>query len=222
MALPLVASASTSRVEGMAVQGDYIKDETGIFTYPNEVANVGNFVYGELGDWNGTNSTPYDRAMGAVLGNLWEGRYGAWGIHMREFTPQLGQGDITSNPSPGTMLGSDPNFNQWESFDLQWGKKFGNKTLGLRMNRSYGKLEADNGEFGALSIFKGDYYNSFYNEEGNLYRNIFGLGGGLGWEMGPNTTAEVSVLWQSRTYQVRDSTGVDQFKDDGPTTWQFA
>ena len=64
------AQASTSRVEGMALQGDYIKDETGIYTYTNEVANVGSFIYGEMGNWQGTTATPSDRAVGAVLSNL--------------------------------------------------------------------------------------------------------------------------------------------------------
>ena len=49
LALPLVAMAQTSRVEGMSIQGDYIKDYTGIFTYTSGVSNVGNLVYGELG-----------------------------------------------------------------------------------------------------------------------------------------------------------------------------
>jgi hypothetical protein len=226
LALPMAAQASTSRVEGMALQGDYIKDETGIYTYTNEVANVGNFIYGEMGDWQGAIATPNDRAVGAVLGNLWDGRFGAWGIHMRETTPQLGQGDATSSPSPGL---NDPNTNAWQSFDLQWGKKFGTKSLGLHMNRSFGKIEGDNGSLGPLSIFKGGFTNPVIPAPGiptpldaNTFRNIFGLGGGFGWEMGSNTNAEVSVLWESRTYEVRDTLGADLFKDDGPTTWQFA
>lgn len=226
VALPVVASASTSRVEGMSLQGDYIKDETGVYTYTNEVANVGSFIYGELGNWQGAAATPFDRAMGAVLGNLWEGRYGAWGIHMRETTPQLGQGDATSNPSPGMSplpLGFDPNTNSFESFDLQWAKKFGTKSFGLRLNRSFGKVEGDNGALSNLSIFKGDWGNvNPLTGNPNTFRNIFGIGGGFGWEMGPNNTAEVAVLWQSRTYEVQDTLGVDLAKDDGPTTWQFA
>ena len=55
MALPVAASAQTSRVEGMSIQGDYIKDYTGIYTYLSQVPNVGNLVYGELGN---TNSPP--------------------------------------------------------------------------------------------------------------------------------------------------------------------
>jgi len=222
VALPIAALASTSRVEGMALQGDYIKDETGIYTYTNEVANVGNFIYGEMGNWQGATATPNDRAVGAVLGNLWDGRYGAWGIHMRETTPQLGQGDKTSSPSPtmfNSPVGNDPNTNGWQSFDLQWGKKFGTKSLGLHMNRSFGKVEGDNGALGNLSIFKADWGSA---GDPNLLRNIFGFGGGFGWEMGTNTNAELSVLWESRTYQVRDTLGADLFKDDGPTTWSIA
>ena len=42
MALPAMALAQTSRVEGMALQGDFIKDVSGMFTYTSQVANVGN------------------------------------------------------------------------------------------------------------------------------------------------------------------------------------
>ena len=73
--LPSVALASGARVAGLNVPGDYIKDYTGIFTYVSGVTNVGNLVYAE------PNSS--DEAVGAVLGNLWEGRLGTWGIHLR-------------------------------------------------------------------------------------------------------------------------------------------
>src|SRR6185436_3158830 len=84
LALPALASAQTARVEGMAIQGDYIKDYTGIFTYVSGVSNVGNLVYGELGV--ATGGTPVDRSVGAVMGDWFEGRMGAWAIHMRQFT----------------------------------------------------------------------------------------------------------------------------------------
>ena len=216
LSLPMLASASTSRVEGMALQGDYIKDETGIYTYTNEVANVGSFIYGEMGNWQGAAATPNDRAFGAVLGNVMDGRWGAWGIHMREFTPQLGQGDVTSSPAPG-LNGSDQNFNQWEAFDLQWAKKFGNKSLGLGINRSYGKLEGDNGRLGNLSEQEYD----FTQFTPNLARNIFGVSAGLGWDLSSATTWEIALKWQSRTFLVRDTLG-NETKDDGPTTWELA
>src|SRR5436309_8355965 len=107
LALPVVASAQTSRVEGMALQGDYIKDYSSIFTYTSSVANVGNLVYGELGTTPGTVTPPIDdRSVGAVLGNLWDGRLGTWAIHIRQQTPNLGQGDAQSSAAPG--IGSDP------------------------------------------------------------------------------------------------------------------
>src|SRR5215470_19692739 len=113
LALPMIANAQTSRVEGMSIQGDYIKDYTGIYTYTSSVTNVGNLVYGELGIpvAAGLIGASVDRGMGVVLGNLWDGRYGTWAVHMREFTPQLGQGDqIFATPAPGSF-GFDPNSN---------------------------------------------------------------------------------------------------------------
>ena len=57
LALPVAALAQTSRVEGMALQGDYIKDYTGIYTYTSGVGSVGNLVFVEP-----------NAAVGAVLG----------------------------------------------------------------------------------------------------------------------------------------------------------
>jgi hypothetical protein len=221
MALPVVASAQTSRVEGMAIQGDYIKDYTGIYTYLSGVTGVGNLVYGELGQ-----TGPFDRAVGAVLGNLWDGRYGTWAIHMREVTPQLGQGDNSSSPAPG-FGGSDPNFNSNESFDIQWGKKFGTTSLGLRLNRSYVKADGDlgyfSGTFGPLTSLEYDVFSAGTNTTfANLDRNIMGFGIGAGFEMNKNTNAEIALLWQNRTYKQSDSTGAIKNEDDGPTTYQLA
>ncbi len=50
VALPVVALAQTSRVEGMNIQGDYIKDYTNIYTFPSCLNSVGNLVYGEFGN----------------------------------------------------------------------------------------------------------------------------------------------------------------------------
>ena len=96
IAFPVVAGASTSRVAGMGTQGDYIKDYTNIFTYPSCVPNVGNLVYGEFGvvtDYDDNYSEYFktkDRAVGAVLGNLFDGKFGTFSFHMREISPALG------------------------------------------------------------------------------------------------------------------------------------
>jgi hypothetical protein len=98
LALPALASAQTARVAGLAVQGDYIKDYTGIFSYTSSINNVGNLIYGELGNSTGTRSLTSDRGVGFVMGNLWDGRWGTWSLHLREETPELGQGDANTSP----------------------------------------------------------------------------------------------------------------------------
>lgn len=222
-ALPVVASAQTSRVDGMNVPGDFIKDYSGIYTYVSEVANVGNLVYGELGNWNGPANTPFDRSVGVVLGNLFDGNLGTWSLHLRELTPALGTGEYFGSPTVG---GFDPNTNQWESFDLMWAKKFGTTSFGLRLNRSFGKLEGDIGAFGGPfggSITSLEY--DFASFPPNLSRNILGFGAGASFELNANSTAQVSVLYQQRTFSLEDSAGTVApagFEDDGPTTFQFA
>jgi hypothetical protein len=217
VALPVVAFAQTSRVEGMSIQGDYIKDYTAIYTYPSAITNVGNLVYGELGVAVG--GTPADRAIGAVMGDWWEGRYGVWGVHMRQFSPQLGQGDATSSPAPG-QLGGDPNFNTSEQFDLMWGKKFGTTSFGLRLNRSFGELEMDNDPLG-LGNFSNLKFD-FTQADPNLARNVLGVGAGLSWELGPSTNLDIAAQWQTRTFELKDTTGVTVAEDNGKTAYQVA
>ena len=213
LALPVMALAQTSRVEGMALQGDYIKDYSGIYTYTSGVSNVGNLIYGELGTAGPLAPATNDRSVGAVLGNLWDGRFGTWAIHLREQTPNLGQGDASSHGAPG--IGSDPNTNTNESFDLMWGKKFGTKSLGLRLNRSFGSQEfAGTNVIGGITKTEGI---------GNLNRNVLGFGGGVGFEVNPTTNVEMNVLWQSRTFKVEDPTvPALTSEEDGPTTYQVA
>ena len=169
VALPVSAFAQTSRVEAIHVQGDYIKDYTGIFTYTPGITNVGSLAYGELGNINGF--TTLDRSVGVVLGNLWDGRFGTWAIHLREETPQLGQGDAFSSPAPGSF-GFDPNVHTNESFDIMWGKKFGTTSVGLRLNRSYFKFQEDLA--GVTTELEFDAPSAF---DPNFSRNIIGFGG---------------------------------------------
>jgi hypothetical protein len=214
LVVPATAVAQTSRVEGMAIQGDYIKDYTGIYQYTSQVANVGNLVYGELGV--STGGTPIDRSVGAVMGDWFEGRLGTWAVHMRQFSPQLGQGDATAQPAPGAF-GADPNFNTHEQFDVMWGRKFGTASLGLRLNRSFGQIEFDNLPIN-LSSLEFDYTQA----DPNLSRNVLGVGVGFGWEMSPSTNIETNVFWQTRTFEVVDTTGVTLAEDDGSSTYQLA
>jgi hypothetical protein len=232
LVLPAVAGASTSRVEGMAIQGDYIKDYSNIYTYLSNLCCVGNLVYGELGpsftvtgvDPNDPNTptsgTISDRAVGAVLGNLWDGKFGTWAIHMREVYPQLGQGDLTGNTGSG-YLAVDPNTNTNQSFDLMWGKKFGTASLGLDLNRAYGRLES--GAFDLKSdIINFDQFVAFTTADPDFHRNVLGIGVGAGFEMGPRTSLEGSFLYQNRTFEWKDATTAADFKDNGPSTYQIA
>jgi hypothetical protein len=222
--LPAVALAQTSRVEGMAIQGDYIRDYTGIYTYTSCITNVGNLIYGELGingEFGGGNTADGvdDRAVGAVLGNLFDGRYGTWGIHMREVSPNLGQGDQTSHP--GLNLGFDPNFNRNEAFDLMWGKKFGTTSFGVRLNRSWMSGENDLGLFDPALAGLNKFANDDPLGNPNTARNVLGISGGMGFEVNANTNAEFSVLWQSRTFE-NVATNDDKFENDGSTSYLVA
>lgn len=199
--LPAVAFASTSRVAGLNVPGDYIKDYTGIFTYVSGVGSVGNMVYVEPNAGLGQGG----QAMGAVLGNLFEGRLGTWAINLREFHPTLGQptafGSVTTTADAGTF--GDPNVNG-EAFDIMWGHKMGSGSLGLRLNRSFVSEEDAGG-----------------TEEGtgNTGRNIWGLGAGFGFAMNSNTDVEFGGEFQNRSFQASPPSLAT---DDGGSTYLVA
>lgn len=222
MTLPVLASASTSRLEGMALPGDYTKDFTAIYGWPASVTSVGNLVYGELGNQlvNPTTGTPNgtERAMGAVLPNLWDGRFGVWAIHLRQQTPALGQGDVMTGPNPG-QGGNDSNDHQNESFDIMWGRKFGSTSLGLRLNRSFFSSEDETP--GVTTLFEADGPGTANTGDPSLARNIIGFGAGLGFDLNTNTTAELSLLYQSRTFEV-STAPTNTYEDDGGTTYMFA
>lgn len=209
LALPVVANAQSSRVEGMSIQGDYIKDYISIYSYPSSVSHVGNLVYGEFG--GGT-----DQGVGAVLGNLWEGRYGTWGIHLRRWEPSLGQATTNSHPGIGSE-GQDINSNSNHSFDIMWGKRMGGTSLGLRVNRSFSELETSTNTT-QITTTPGADTSTFA-------RNVFGVGGGLGFEVNPSTMAEIGILWQSRTFENTTTPvggGVTNRSDDSPTSYQLS
>jgi hypothetical protein len=229
LALPVVAFAQTSRLEGMTLQGDYVKDYTSIYTYPSQVPNVGNLVYGEVGNTNGVTGgvggfvipvAVTDRAIGSVLGNLFDGRYGVWGIHLRQTTPDLGQGDTVNGPAAG-VIGGDPNTNNNEAIDLMWGKKMGTTAIGLRFNRSYYKSEINAPPVTTTLAF--DPTGGVNPLTQNLARNITGFGGGVSFETNPNSTIEASLLYQSRSWE-STTTGAPATngKEDGPTSYLFS
>ena len=197
--IPTVAFASSSRVAGLNVPGDYIKDYTGMFTYVSGVNTVGNLVYTEPNTGN--------EALGAVLGNLFEGRMGTWAIHMRRFSPALGQ-SMAGNPIATTgLLGvQDPNVNG-EALDLMWGHKMGSGNLGLRYNRSFISNEVTAGTS---------------EGNGNGARNNWGLGAGFGFQMNPNTDVEIAGDFQNRSFKGANFNTPDAAADNGGSTYLVA
>lgn len=199
--IPAIAFASPARVAGLNVPGDYIKDYTGIYTYVSGVGSVGNLVYVE--------PTAGIESMGAVIGNLWEGRLGTWALHLRRFHPQLGQATIL-DPMTSSFFGfpvdGDPNLNG-EALDLMWGQKMGNGTLGLRVNRSFLSLEQTGG-----------------TAEGNTSdgRNIWGVGAGFGFQMNEGSDVEIAGHFQNRSFSGTNIATPSPATDDGGSTYLVA
>jgi hypothetical protein len=216
MALPVLAFAQTSRLEGMTLQGDYVKDYTNMYSYPSTLANAGNLAYGEFGNTFGVGTAVSDRAVGSVLNNLFDGRFGTWAIHLRQITPDLGAGDVSS------VNAVDPNLNTNEEFDIMWGRKMGTMSLGLRLNRSFWAQEVNQpGVQTTLKFNPTAGTTPADTNARNLSRNIMGFGGGVSFEMNPNTTVDIGLLYQSRTFENTTSplgAGTND-KEDSPTTY---
>lgn len=214
IAFPVVAGASTTRVTSLGIEGDYIKDYTGVYTYLSDMCCVGNLVYGELGNWDSDSQTD-DEAVGVFINNLWDGKYGAFGIHLRQEIRQLGQGDAnTAIDADGNW---DGNENASHSFDIMWGKKFGGWSLGLGLNRAYYRLEGSPSIYDETSFddIKGDVYNTEDPLDLNYHRNVMGFSGGLGYEISPKFNLEGSILYQNRTFLAHDTTGIVYQNDGG-------
>lgn len=196
--VPAIAFASTARITGLGIPGDYVKDYTGMFTYLSSVNSTGNLVYAETGTMLGW-STVDDRGMGAVLPNLFDGKAGVWAIHTRQYNPALGQ-SWWGAPINAGFYSFDPNYNtdDAESFDLMWGHRMGSANLGLRLNRQFES-----------------YDDGTDTQEGNGSngRNVMGFGAGLGFDMNENTSVEVAAQYQSRQFKNGDQP--TDLQDDG-------
>lgn len=167
--LPTAAFASASRISGMNVPGDYVKDYTGIHTYVSGVSSVGNLIWVNPSD---------NQGMGAVLQNLFGGRFGTFAVNINNDAMGLGQstaGDVQTTAG--------------ESIDLTWGRKMGSGSFGVRVNRSYSSLETAAGTV-----------------EGLYGRNIMGFGAGYGWALNANTDVELSALYQNRSFKTATAT----------------
>jgi len=198
---PALSSASPARVEAMNVPGDFVKDYTGVFTYLSGVSAAGNIVWAQP-DGNG------NQGMGALLGNLWDGKLGTWGVNLRRVAPSLGQpmfGDpVTTTINP--TIFSDPNFTG-EAFDVMWGRKMGSGSLGLRLNRSFVSNDSAGSTEG----------------NGNFERNIWGAGGGFGFALNEYSDVELSALFQNRTFTgANAATPGGPAADNGGATYQLA
>ncbi|MBI5170901.1 MAG: hypothetical protein HZA61_15535 [Candidatus Eisenbacteria bacterium] len=185
LALPAIAAASSARMSGLAIPGDYVKGEqTGMFTYLSEVNSAGNLAYVEAAS---TYIGFRDHAVGAVLPGLFDGKYGVWSFHLRQTAPSFGGSWLGQPIQPG-YSGHELNFTG-EAFDVIWGHKMGSGNLALRLNRSFES-----------------YDDGATTEEGhgNRGRNVFGFGAGYGWDMNANLQVELAGQMQKRDFDSGD------------------
>lgn len=239
VALPSVAFASAARVEGLGLQGDYVMDYNNVFTYPSLVTQYQNLVYGDLGkkslpigslnDFQDNNQNPRlddaNRAMGAILGNLWGGKIGVWSVNFNE------------NASPiSPALGAQYfNRNSNEALDLLWGWKMQKSSIGLRLNKTYSSIENNNGTVitrpytgPGSTITTAANARQAFNELASVLGsddwNSLGVGAGASFTFGEGDKASMLDLsgelrWM--TFEFSDTTGAVKYEDNGGLSYAF-
>ncbi len=196
--VPVLASASSARLAGLAVPGDYVLDESGRFTYLSATATQGGLV------WVSPDAAD-NNAMGAVLPNLFGGRAGTFAVSLRRFAPSLGQ-ELYLDPVTTSDLGN-PDVNlAGESLDLAWARRMGDRSLGLRVNRSFVSRST------VAGTTEGD---------GNNGRNIMGFGVGYGFPLRGHDT-QVAFQYQTRDFKGTNLNTPSSAHSNRGGTWLFA
>jgi hypothetical protein len=234
VALPSVAFASSTRIDGLGLQGDYVMDYNNVFTYPSLVTQYQNLVYGDLGNKNvlGTgdlnnfqdnNQNPRlndrNRAMGAILGNLWGGKIGVWSVNFNENATAI-------SPALGAQYF---NRNANEALDLLWGWKMQKTSIGIRLNKSYSSLETLNGtdisrpytgtgpSLGGGVNARQDF-NAIASQMGATDWNSLGVGAGATFDLGEGDKMkqlDVSAEGRWLSFEQSDTTGAVKYEDNG-------
>jgi hypothetical protein len=247
-ALPGAAMASSTRVQSLGLQGDYIMDYSNVQMYPSAIVRYQNLVYGDLGvkdatdgvndlsefqDNNASFLSDEDRAMGVILGNLFGGKIGSLGIFMNENAAPFSQ-----------ALGAqyyDRNLN--EAWNVVWGYKFSQLAVGLKFDRSYSSFESTVQDslgqvfkpiesiFGFASPFAPgnngrQIFNEFALAFGSLPFNTMGFGGGFTYNFDMNGKPSfLDLSGEVRRYQLevtdKDADPLGDVKDNGSMSFAF-
>jgi len=122
---PVLATASTARLDGLGVIPTFVDDYANIFAYPVSVTRFPGVVIGELGSMS--TDGLWGRGFGLTMGLGQDNAYGVFGMMLRE---------NSWFPNVPDMAGE-----RGTQFDLLWGMNFGKASLGVRLDRTSSELE---------------------------------------------------------------------------------
>jgi hypothetical protein len=188
----------------------------------------------EFQDNNASFLSNEDRAMGAILGNLFGGKMGSLGIFINENAAPFSQ-----------ALGAqyyDRNLN--EAWNVVWGYKFSQLAVGLKFDRSYSSLETtfqDSLGFifkpietltgaGVSLPLTGDNARQLFNQYALLFGsgpfNTIGFGGGVTWNFemnGKPSFLDLSGELRRYTLEVtnKNADPLGDTKDNGSMSFAF-
>jgi hypothetical protein len=233
-AIPSVAMASSARIQALGVQGDYMLDYANVPAYPSAIVRYQNLVYGDLGvkdasdgndDISDFTDNAYNpalvdagRGMGLLLGNLFGGKIGTFGIYLNEnatpLSPALGAEYINRGSN--------------EAWNVVWGYKFSNMALGLQLNQAYSSYEDDEvlvapytsgSSLGGVSDLNArQVFNFIASTVGAFGWNTMGAGAGFSFDWdsnGRSSFADLSVAVRQYGFEDTDKLTPETFEDDG-------
>ena len=143
--IPASAFASTTRIDGLGLQPDYVQDYVNVIHYPSTIVKYQNLVYGDLGikdtdggdldEFEDNDAVPSEldnsaRAMGAHL-ELWKKMPGVLGVQFNE----------NATPISAAYGANYWNRNRNEGLMLLWGHDFGGITAGFQFNNASSEFE---------------------------------------------------------------------------------
>jgi hypothetical protein len=189
--LPSVAPASDARLDGLAVQREYVEDYYNFRIFPTVVARYKNLVTASLGSRDGG-----DRSVG-VIGAGENTSYGAFAIYLNQ------QDRIYVTDEVGGTTAAES-----AELDLAWAKQFSGLALGLAMNWVDSSLET--GEFRRSP--------ANWNNQG---ANLFSVIGGAKFDVGDKSTLELAAELAQYSWEAKNAGGTVISTDAGNLTYRF-
>ncbi|MCX5800506.1 MAG: hypothetical protein NTX17_03885 [Candidatus Eisenbacteria bacterium] len=201
---PVLATASTARLEGLGVIPDFVEDYANMFAYPVSIARYPGVVIGELGVYGS-----YDRGFGATMGLGQDYKYGVFGIMLRE--------NSGFAPVPG-WTGS-----YGSQFDLLWGMNFGRAAFGVRVDNSSSEFGYKVGDDYSYTISPLYFLYMYMEDIVPSDENNTGITLSAGFDVRETDKVEAAFEYRTLNFEIDARSGAshEKIQDAGNASYGF-